>query len=41
MVLMANVACASVTVGTQKPQTSHWKPPARYIAAASTSGGTK
>ena len=40
-VLIANVACASVIVGRQKPQTSHGMPPARNIASASSSGGRK
>ena len=38
---MANVECASVTVGRQNPQTSHGRPPIRNIATASSSGGTK
>ena len=39
-VLIANVACASVIVGRQKPQMRIGKPPTRYRIAASTSGGT-
>src|SRR3954463_8754417 len=39
-VLMQNVACASVIVGRQKTQISQSHPPARYIATASTIGGT-